>query len=218
MGPAALADHAHRTAPRRGLSAALAPHRLRARPALDRTAATPSQRPASRRSTPRPARPRKIALDKHTVELLTAHRQLWRAALRCTRLRAEPRRLRVLPRARRLRRRTCHGPSASATAARTPPEAPQHPLALACATTRPPSSSPPASTSAPSPAASATAAAAPRRSRSTPAGSTKPTAAQPTLWRRSSPGLSPHPPLRAAHTRSSPRSSRADPHGPIQAR
>ncbi len=45
VGPAALADHAHRPAPRRDLSAALAAHRLRARPAVHR----PQQRPAEGR-------------------------------------------------------------------------------------------------------------------------------------------------------------------------
>ena len=115
VGPAALADHAHRPAPRRDLSAALAAHRLRARPAVHH----PQQRPAEGRPQgeahqdrpgpqDRPRRAHRRAADGAPATLGAAPRRAGR--------RAQPRRVRLLHRARRPRRRTCRGRSASATA------------------------------------------------------------------------------------------------------
>jgi integrase len=146
---------------------------------------------------------RKIALDAHTVELLTAHRQRWEQRLDDLGLALSPDAF-VFSTAPTARRRTCPGRSASATASSRSSSSCAAPAYTRYVTTPRPNSSRPASTSAPSPAASATAAAAPQRSRSMRAGSTKPTAAPPTPWQRSSPSPCPHPLHRADRTRSSP--------------
>ena len=80
MGPAPLADHAHRTPPRGDLSAPVAAHRFRARAAVG----APVQRADEGRpqgEEPETAQTRKIAPDEHTVKLLTEHRDMW--AQRC---------------------------------------------------------------------------------------------------------------------------------------
>jgi integrase len=74
---------------------------------------------------------RKIALDQHTVGLLTTHRDLFEsrcAELGCT---LSPRRLRLLPRPRRLHAVPAPRDQPALPPARPAPQAPQHPPALA---------------------------------------------------------------------------------------
>ena len=115
VGPAALAHHAHRPAPRRDLSAALAPHRLRARPAVHH----PQQRPAEGRRQgeahqdrpgpqDRPRRPHRRAADRAPSTLGAAPRRAGRCRSAPTPSSSRPRPT-ASPRTRR-------GPSASATA------------------------------------------------------------------------------------------------------
>lgn len=76
MGPAAVADHAHRPAPRRDLRAPLAARRPRPRAAVDLRSNAQPKSGLKEKST-KTGQARKIALDSHTVDLPTTHRGLW---------------------------------------------------------------------------------------------------------------------------------------------
>ena len=78
MGPAALAHDDHRTAPRRGLRAALAARRLRAGDPLGASQQRADEGRDQGEGDQDPAE-EKVALDPQTLALLAAHRELWKA-------------------------------------------------------------------------------------------------------------------------------------------